>query len=70
LAFLFFALVSCSLAIIEVHLGHSYHHAPSYGYHGSHYYPSYGYGNGYHGHHGGYGYSSHHPALTIGFGRR
>ncbi|GFU21793.1 hypothetical protein NPIL_309911 [Nephila pilipes] len=70
--FLIFTLLSCTMAIISVHLGHSHHYVPSYGHgyshghhgYGHHHYPSYGHGHG----HSGYGH--HHPALTIGFGRR
>ncbi|GFS96361.1 hypothetical protein TNCV_17051 [Trichonephila clavipes] len=69
--FLLLTLLSCTMAILSIHLGHSHHHVPSYGHgygYGHHYYPSHGYGHGYgHGHHS---YGHHHPALTIGFGRR
>ncbi|GFR06693.1 hypothetical protein TNCT_522201 [Trichonephila clavata] len=73
--FLLLTLLSCTMAIISIHLGHSHHYVPShghgyghhsYGHHdyGHHYYPSHGYGHGHH------SYGHHHPALTIGFGRR
>ncbi|KFM59080.1 hypothetical protein X975_09439, partial [Stegodyphus mimosarum] len=70
-AILFLSLLSCSMAIISIHLGHSHHYVPYYGHghsyghgysHGPYYYyPSYHHAF-HHGHHG--------KALSISFGKR